>query len=103
MVRLTDTMTGIAANEPNFPLVEPDFCGLPERTLACNLNSAGLKCRGLIEISMVQVFKRMARRGRGERETRGVIRDDSLVARASVHFHSSLLAKLLARGLFGRH
>lgn len=101
MVRLTDTMTGIAANEPNFPSVEPDFCGLPERTLACNLNSAGLKCRGLIEISMVQVFKRMARRG--ERGTRGVTRDDSLVARASVHFHSSLLAKLLAKGLFGRH
>lgn len=68
VLRLTDTMTGIAANEPNFPLVKPDFCGLPERTLACNLNSAGLKCRGLIEISMVQVFERVARRGEREKE-----------------------------------
>lgn len=72
MLRLTDTMTGIAANEPNFPLLEPDFCGLPERTLACNLNSAGLKCRGLIEISMVQVFKRVARQGKKERDREGV-------------------------------
>lgn len=72
MLRLTDTMTGIAANEPNFPLLEPDFCGLPERTLACNLNSAGLKCRGLIEISMVQIFKRVARQGEKERDREGV-------------------------------
>lgn len=31
LLRLTDTMTGIAANEPNFPLVEPSFVA---RTLA---------------------------------------------------------------------
>lgn len=72
-LRLTDTMTEIAANEPNFPFAEPTFAAC-SNTRACNLNSAGLKCGGLIEISMVQVFERHDDEGKGEG---GGIREDS--------------------------